>query len=47
MDPEFAGGNGYSAMMISCNCVLGFYVLGFAAAFFLPETRGNALPERV
>jgi hypothetical protein len=36
------GGYGYSAMMISCICVV-----GFAAAFFLPETRGKALPERV
>ena len=36
------GGYGYSAMMISC-----IYVLGFAATFFLPETRGEALPERV
>jgi hypothetical protein len=36
------GGYGYSAMLISC-----IYVLGFAAAFLLPETMGKALPERV
>jgi MFS family permease len=36
------GGYGYSALLISC-----IYVLGFAAAFLLPETRGKALPERV
>lgn len=36
------GGYGYSAMLISS-----IYILGFAATFLLPETRGNALPERV
>jgi MFS family permease len=36
------GGYGYSAMLLSC-----IYVLGFAAALLLPETRGKALPERV
>jgi MFS family permease len=36
------GGYGYSAMLISC-----IYVLGFAAAFLLPETNGKALPESV
>jgi len=36
------GGFGYSAMLISC-----IYILGFAVAFLLPETRGQALPEKV
>ena len=34
------GGYGYSAMIISC-----IYILGFAATFFLPETRGKSLPD--
>jgi len=36
------GGYGYSAMLISC-----IYILGFAVAFLLPETRGRGLPEAV
>jgi MFS family permease len=36
------GGYSYSAVMISS-----IYILGFAAAFLLPETRGTALPQRV
>lgn len=34
------GGYGYNAMIISC-----IYILGFAATFFLPETRGKSLPD--
>jgi MFS family permease len=34
------GGYGYSAMIISS-----IYILGFAATFFLPETRGKSLPD--
>jgi hypothetical protein len=36
------GGYSYSAMIISS-----VYVLGFAVAFFLPETRNKALPEKI